>query len=549
MTDRRSTAPRADLDRLLVLAESLAAAWAARAAASTTVGRERAILRAFGVGGLDRAGRPLAWAVVDRWLAADPGRLAAGIARPFALSMLEYDQGAQEVALDIASGAIDLGLEIPLLEDAGRRASADALVAERVATANERIDANRTARAELLDVLGDAPRPLLATPLDAERLRDATAEARARVRAGSDAVRVEVPIGRELALRRAAETDQRPLAASDAARGGVGRSGFGRPEDRGADADEQDDLDDAPPGSQRALAVLRGALDELGAERRAYVRLATAAPALSTAEHAVVAAFERVDVVEADPIADIVESGVDPDRSLADHAFAHRLLARGGAGMCIGAGPLVVGPDLARGEVPSTAVLAGRALALQVLGVRFALASGMEAASTLVCALPPFVATGPDAAARALAESAVRRALYPDHALTFFEPPRDSTDGDRSTDAWPWIVAAALTEAGPTAVVLRRPSTASTGGAAIGHRSAAEVASAVAGARGRHGLEGLEGLAAEHASIAIAEAVRTLERLHDEGWRAILGEPYDLRPAPPPHDRAVERAEGSGPLV
>ena len=57
------------LDRLLERAETLAGAWTARARGSTTVGRERALLRMFGISGLDTAGRPLAWAVVDRYLA------------------------------------------------------------------------------------------------------------------------------------------------------------------------------------------------------------------------------------------------------------------------------------------------------------------------------------------------------------------------------------------------------------------------------------------------------------------------------------------------
>ena len=55
-----------DLDGLLTLADSLAGAWAGRAARSTTKGQERAILRLCGVGGIDRAGNPLAAEVVDR---------------------------------------------------------------------------------------------------------------------------------------------------------------------------------------------------------------------------------------------------------------------------------------------------------------------------------------------------------------------------------------------------------------------------------------------------------------------------------------------------
>ena len=60
------------LDRLMARADALAGAWGARARASTTIGQERAILRLFGVTGLDAAGRPLAGATVDRWLTSDP---------------------------------------------------------------------------------------------------------------------------------------------------------------------------------------------------------------------------------------------------------------------------------------------------------------------------------------------------------------------------------------------------------------------------------------------------------------------------------------------
>ena len=78
--DGRMTA-EGPLDRLW-RGRALAGAWGARARASTTIGQERAILRLFGVTGLDAAGRPLAGATVDRWLAGDPRGLGNGIALP-----------------------------------------------------------------------------------------------------------------------------------------------------------------------------------------------------------------------------------------------------------------------------------------------------------------------------------------------------------------------------------------------------------------------------------------------------------------------------------
>src|SRR5689334_2889606 len=86
---------------LVSRAEALAGAWGARARGSTTIGQERAILRLFGVSGLDGAGRPLAGATVDRWLASDPRGLSSGVALPFAMALLEYDQEPQQLALDV----------------------------------------------------------------------------------------------------------------------------------------------------------------------------------------------------------------------------------------------------------------------------------------------------------------------------------------------------------------------------------------------------------------------------------------------------------------
>lgn len=153
------------LDRLVDLAEALAGAWGARARASTTVGQERAILRLFGVHGLDASGRPLAGTTVDRWLAADPRGLGAGITLPFAMALLEYDLEPQQLALDIASGAVDLGLEAALLREADRRVAAEAAARQLAAAAIARIDAERAARNEMIGLLGEAPRPWLGATL------------------------------------------------------------------------------------------------------------------------------------------------------------------------------------------------------------------------------------------------------------------------------------------------------------------------------------------------------------------------------------------------
>lgn len=501
MTDRPMPG---DVDRLLARADALAAAWAASAAGSTSAGIERAILRLFGIDGLDAAGRPLAAEVVDRHLAPDPGRLAAGLALPLAIGMAEYDLDPQATALNAAAGAIDLALEAQLLAEPDRRSIAEENATRLAAAALARIDANRLARRDVLDVLGDAPRPWAGTTLREPAVVDALEELAEAVRAGLDLARVAVPAVRELttALGRAgrAAPTWSPAATS--------RAGLSAHDAAGAPV---------PTGSQRALAVLRAAADELAAERGRYVRLATEAAPLGAPEQAVVAAFERVDVVVADPMREIVDGGIDPDRALVDHAFAHRLIARAGTVLLVGSGPLVVGRDLAAGVASDPATRAGRALALQLLAVRLAVHDGLAPRRVLVDALPPWLLDEPEAPACAAAEIALRRALLPEHPLAFIEP---APSGDRPAH-WAAMLAALLPDAGEVALVLRRPGPPAAELAA-GTRAAAAVARGLA----RVTSAPLGEPSARHARETFAAAEATIEALARDGWRSVLDDGF-----------------------
>ena len=404
---RHVSDPWGSLDRLVGAAEALAGAWGARARACTTVGQERAILRLFGVHGLDAAGGPLAGTAVNRWLAGEPHALGSGIALPFAMALLEYDLEPQQLARDVASGAVDLALETALLREPGRRAVAEAEAARHATSAIQRIDAERTVRHDTMAMLGDPPRPWLGATLRQPDEDVALEEAAALIAAGLDLIRIEVPIGRELAGRlSAAGLDVPEWRPREGARG----------------APSREQSDPAPIGSQRALAELRAAVDQAAAERRAYVRLATVLPALGAPEGAVVAAFERIDLIGSDAVAEIVSDAVEPDRALADHAFAHRLARRAGTLILVGPGPLVVAPDLSAGLPSNPATRAGRALALQLLGVALARGDGMSAEQIVIDPLPPWLTDEPEPAARAIAEVAVRRALFPGHRSGFVEP-------------------------------------------------------------------------------------------------------------------------------
>ncbi len=490
------------LDRVLQLASDLAGAWSTRARASTSVARERAILRLFGVAGLDHSGVPLASAVVERAMGEDPARLGSGIALPFAMALLEYDIVPQQLALDVANGAIDLAFEAQLLADPERRSAAEAEVRRMAALAVERIDANRTARRETLAVVGETPRPWIGATLAAPGLDAAPDEAEELVVAGADLLRIRVPAIRELAMR----LHDRGIDSHD-----------WRPRPSGAHRPEEDPAD-VPTGSQRALATLRARVDEAAAEARRYVRLSSVASALAAPEQALVAALERIDVVEADPIAEIVADGVDPDRALADHSFGHRLLRRAGTLVMVGPGPLVVAPDLATGMPANAATRAGRAFAMQALSIAFALANRVPEEQLIAGALTPWLAGEPNPATQALATVALQRSAWPSIWLAFEEPAASGAIAAR----WPLLLALGLAISGPSAIVVRTARRAELSSVVQATRATAALATELVATPAQSLTRPA---VAAHAAALLAAAETTLERLGDQGWSSLLGEP------------------------
>ena len=117
------------------------------------------------------------------------------------MGLLEYDLDPQQLALDVAAGSVDLGLEADLLRERDRRAVAEAEATRLARAAIERIDADRTARREIIGLLGDATRPWIGTTIVEPDLEGALDEVDELIAAGADIIRIEVPVGRELAER------------------------------------------------------------------------------------------------------------------------------------------------------------------------------------------------------------------------------------------------------------------------------------------------------------------------------------------------------------
>ena len=309
-------------------------------------------------------------------------------------------------------------------------------------SAIERIDADRTARRELLDCSarrrgrGSARR----SPSPTSRARSTRSPA--LVAAGIDLLRVEVPIGRELAdrLQAPGSRTSRPGAPGDS-RAARADQPIDATRRRPAASARSASSADSPTGSPPSAAATSG--------------WPPSAPALGVPEGAVVAAFERVDLVEAGP--DRRDRRRRRRRRTARSPTTpspDRLHRRAGTLVAIGAGPLVVAPDLASGVPSDPATRSGRALALQLLGV--ALAQGRRHAPPTqdrrrrVSRLARRRADRPARASSPRSPSAGRCSRTPVRSI---EPPRRPPD---RMAAWPHLLAAALVGAGDTVFVMRR---------------------------------------------------------------------------------------------
>ena len=125
----------------------------------------------------------------------------------------------------------------------------------------------------------------------------------------------------------------------------------------------------------------------------------------------------------------------------------------------------------------------------------------------------------PEPAARAIAEVALRRALFPGHPFGFVQP-----SSGWATGLWGFVQAAAAVHAGGVALVLGRPDATVRADrpAMAALRAASSVGKEVAAAT----IPGtLTGAALEHARSLVSAATAALDRLADGGWRTVSGDP------------------------
>jgi beta-lysine 5,6-aminomutase alpha subunit len=255
----------------------------------TTVGVERAILRAYGAQGIAEGGVPLVNVAVDRYAAA--GLLGHGIAYFLGRALVGGAGTVQEATERLAfSSEIDRGEN-----GAAARSASDAL-APHTALALARIDTARGERGTLRERLAAGVTPLKYVIVATGNIYDDAVQAKAAAAAGAEIVAV---------IRATAQSllDYVPEGATT--------EGFG-----------------GTFATQENFRIIRRALDEFGETAGRYVMQTNYSSGLCMAEIAWMASVERLDMLLNDAMYGILFRDINMCRTLIDQYVSRRFVAR-----------------------------------------------------------------------------------------------------------------------------------------------------------------------------------------------------------------------------
>jgi beta-lysine 5,6-aminomutase alpha subunit len=256
----------------------------------TTVGVERAVLRAYGIAGTADDGVPLVNVVVERY--AQAGLLDRGIASFLGDAILKGARDPQEAAERLAYSPI-----VNPPSEAASRSTTAALVPH-TDRALARIDTARATRDTLKSSLAAGITPLKYVIVATGNIYDDAVQAKAAASAGADIVAV---------IRATAQSllDYVPEGATT--------EGFG-----------------GTFATQENFKIIRSALDEFGALRGRYVMQTNYSSGLCMAEIAWMASVERLDMVLNDAMYGILFRDINMCRTLIDQYVSRRFIARSG---------------------------------------------------------------------------------------------------------------------------------------------------------------------------------------------------------------------------
>jgi beta-lysine 5,6-aminomutase alpha subunit len=276
--------------RCRALAESVADDVQAYVDRHTTVGVERAILRAYGVEGADDQGVPLVNTAVER--CREGGLLGRGVALFIGRALVAGARDVQDAAERLAFGPG------PSLDAQVDRSAVDAALAGPTQEALDRIDRARAEREARRQRAPEGPSPLKYVIVATGNIYDDAVQAKAAAHAGADIVAV---------IRATAQSllDFVPHGATTEGYGGT----F---------------------ATQENFRIVRRALDEASDRHGRYVMQTNYSSGLCMAEIAWMAAVERLDMLLNDAMYGILFRDINMCRTFVDQYVSRRFIARSG---------------------------------------------------------------------------------------------------------------------------------------------------------------------------------------------------------------------------
>lgn len=263
----------------------------------STVAVERTIARLYGIDGIDEGEVPLANVVVEN--IKNGGGLRRGVAYYIVNAVLNTGLTPQEIAEKVVTGEIDL---CKLPEKPATEISKKAEELAKVMV--DRISANRNAREQYLQKLGEGAKPYIYVIVATGNIYEDVLQAQSAAKQGADIIAVIRTTGQSL-------LDYVPYGATT--------EGFG-----------------GTYATQENFRIMRKALDEVGAEVGRYIRLCNYCSGLCMPEIAAMGAIERLDVMLNDALYGILFRDINMQRTLVDQYFSR--VINGFAGVIINTG-------------------------------------------------------------------------------------------------------------------------------------------------------------------------------------------------------------------
>jgi len=277
------------VDRLKALAGDIAQQVQRFIVRHSSTSVERAVLRLFGVDGVDRDGTPLPNRLVE--MLREQGGLSGGVSRPFAAALLASGRDPQTTAELIEQGKIPF--DVP-----GGNTGRGLLERERQLgrDAVAKLDATRRRKRAKQLVHPVPPQPWRYLIVATGDIYEDRLQAKSAVAAGADIIAV---------IRSTAQSllDYVPY--------GPTTEGFG-----------------GTYATQENFRIMRAALDEAAEEAGRYLRLVNYSSGLCMAEIAACAALEDLDMLLNDSMYGILFRDINMQRTFVDQYFSRLICAR-----------------------------------------------------------------------------------------------------------------------------------------------------------------------------------------------------------------------------